>query len=444
MKDQKSSLLVLSFIVMSLTACGSDVTKKGQPPGNSFAGDDSGVMTDAAQDMGPDVERDAAADSGSSDEDMPAGQACIALSTEVIDFGLVSQDEARSHRLTIENCAENIPLSIRAIRLSAESDDAFALGSSRAMPPLTLAAGEATELQVQFSPSNAVEFTGELIIESDASTGPTTLVPLVGEGTSLECPTAVAEVSGGPNNTGLVIQVPPQVDVTLDGTMSYGPAGGAVDGYEWTIVDKPEGSIAIMEPSARGAQPTFFIDVAGTYVFELVVQSDGVASCGEAATVEVRAKPQTDIHIELIWDTPTDGNQLDTTGTDVDLHYLHPNGIWNSDGDWSLYWRYPTRTWDGGPAEFLREDRDGFGPEIVTHDNAMPGYTYQVGVYYYDDKGFGPSYATLRVYLNGELEFEYRDQFLPQTGTFWHAGSIDWSAKSVVLRNMSTTGFPTN
>ena len=47
----------------------------------------------------------------------------------------------------------------------------------------------------------------------------------------------------------------------------------------------------------------------------------------DPAQVRIFAEPDEDIHLQLVWDTPGDRDQTDGTGTDVDLHFLHPNGM---------------------------------------------------------------------------------------------------------------------
>ena len=75
-------------------------------------------------------------------------------------------------------------------------------------------------------------------------------------------------------------------DVTLDGSKSHDPENAVVT-YEWTVIAVPTGSAAKLSDATAKA-PTFKADVAGDYVFQLVV-SDGQKK-SDPVTVTVKAK----------------------------------------------------------------------------------------------------------------------------------------------------------
>lgn len=60
--------------------------------------------------------------------------------------------------------------------------------------------------------------------------------------------------------------------VTLDGTGSFDPDGGSLT-YQWTLIDRPEGSNALLEYADTPA-PSFTIDKQGDYIAQLIV-NDG-------------------------------------------------------------------------------------------------------------------------------------------------------------------------
>ena len=162
--------------------------------------------------------------------------------------------------------------------------------------------------------------------------------------------------------------------------------------------------------------------------------------------VTIHAVPDTDMYIELTWDTPADPDQTDTFGTDLDLHLLYPHqdGMW-SQAPWDIYWLNPTAEWGNpGPDDdpvLVIDDSDGAGPEAIRFDSPEAGLVYSIGAYYYADNGYGPSYATLRVYVNGLLDYEYANQFLAAAGTFWLAATITWPT-TVTAVNQVSQGVP--
>jgi hypothetical protein len=297
-----------------------------------------------------------------------------------------------------------------------------------------------------YTPEDLSVSTGDLTVKSDDPAKSTLTVPIVGKGTNNACPQAVAEakLSDGTRwETALntiplkTIQFRASNSVDVDGT---------VDRYEWNVVQRPTNSTARMTPSANVAEPSLFLDLAGDYVIELIVYDDnGTESCGDQAIINIRATPDEDVHIQLVWDTPTDSDQTDAFGTDIDLHFLHPNGAWNQT-PFDVYWQNPTSDW-GNPGgsddpSLDIDDTDGSGPENVNMQEPTAGLSYAVGVYYYADNGYGPSYATIRIYVRGTEAYEYRDMFLPRTGTFWYAATITWPTGAVAGINNVQQGFP--
>jgi hypothetical protein len=188
--------------------------------------------------------------------------------------------------------------------------------------------------------------------------------------------------------------------------------------------------------------PSVFIDIAGSYRFELRVYDGDVESCAPA-TVFVRATADEDVHIQLVWETPSDTDPSDTFGTDFDLHYKRSTGVWNmAPGD--IYWQNKTSDWGNpGPEDDPSldiDDTDGAGPENINHNNPTND-TYSIGAHYYADKGFGTSIATVRIYLNGALEAE-RTMTLQTTGTFWHVADLQIPSQTLTFIDSVTNGFP--
>ena len=179
-----------------------------------------------------------------------------------------------------------------------------------------------------------------------------------------------------------------------------------------------------------------------------MLDSSGTPSCtpAEYAVVVI---PDEAIHIELFWNTPNDPDETDEgpdAGTDLDLHFLHP---WASgpdvdeDGEpdgwfdipFDCFWFNSHPNWasfdpaiDDDPG-LDRDDTDGAGPENLNL-NIPEDVTYRVGVHYWNDHGYGASFATVRVYIYADLVFELPGIELVNTD-MWEVCTIDWDSGAI-------------
>lgn len=359
-------------------------------------------------------------------------------------------DQTRSQTVKVESCGGE-PLSISGIRVEGEH---FSLGGNVPssypvlLPPITDGTIATNQFLVEFTPPEIDLYEGTLIIESNDPISPVLEVPLTGRGSINACPeAAVAEP---------MLNVQPLDIVTLDASPSVdadGPGGLPVS-YEWVITQRPLGSTA--QPVERFANPLrpadggpaddrttptalFFVDIAGEYTAELVVTDEQGFSapssdCPQAvASVYINASPDGAVLVELTWHTPSDPDETDRDGTDVDLHLLNfEGGGWTSTND--CYYNNTNPLWG---ASLDIDDTNGAGPENITIDNPenTNGNYYRVGVHYFSSGDeffgvdYGPSDATIRVYLLGQLAGEWT-QRLMRTGNFWEVAGIEWSPMS--------------
>jgi hypothetical protein len=175
-----------------------------------------------------------------------------------------------------------------------------------------------------------------------------------------------------------------------------------------------------------------------------VVDSRGIRSC-QPARMAITSIPDEDIHVQLVWDTPNDNNQLDGVGSDVDVHLLHPSGRWN-ERPFDCFWQNLEPDWgvEGRPGDNPSldiDDVDGWGPENINYDNPTNGLRYSVGVHYFSDHGYGSSYVTLRIYLGGVLDTELRRKRMSDQ-QFWHALDIEWPERQVVQVDRTYNAIP--
>ncbi|MCB9786934.1 MAG: hypothetical protein H6744_09615 [Deltaproteobacteria bacterium] len=239
-------------------------------------------------------------------------------------------------------------------------------------------------------------------------------------------------------------EVIPQTRLHLVGSQSHAPEAEIVK-YEWTV-QQPPGSASVFVPATTAPDPTFEVNVAGEYVFGLKVwDSSGNPGC-QITTAHVFVVPDEAIHVELLWDTPGDEDQTDEgpeAGADLDLHFAHPfaSGM-DGDGDgtpdpWfavphDCYWFNADPKWgSANPGVYDdprldRDDTDGAGPENLNLAAPEPSRTYRVGVHYWSDHDFGPSVATVRVYLYSQLSFESSQQLV--NDALWEAATVTVSS----------------
>ncbi len=389
---------------------------------------------------------------------------CIQVEPARVEFAaaLVGRDAPR--RVSIQSCSA-APLEVTSIRLVEDSGGIYTL-NEEALPELPFDIGPhdadsdrappTREVVVVFTPPDEGAYGARLLIESSDPENPTIMIPIVGRGIVNQCP--VAEVVNAE------VDVLPLDVITLDASPSVDPDGPGLRPvrYEWTVLERPTGSTA--QPVERFSNPAspadggapddlsspaavFFVDLAGQYTIGLRVTDNlDLSAPSEAceqpdAVVRVRAVPDKDVMVQLVWDTPGDPDQTDGEGSDVDLHLLHPDAEGWFLAPLDCYYANVSPDWGpvgraGNPSLDI-DDTNGAGPEITTlwepEDTTVLGNPYRVGVHYYRSENFlgeglwGPSHATLRVFLSGELAGEWTRE-LAARDHFWEVAAIRWAA----------------
>jgi archaellum component FlaG (FlaF/FlaG flagellin family) len=395
-----------------------------------------------------------------------AGAECIQLNvqpntdvtsdaTHRLDFGERQIGRASTSTVNIQNCSRTKKLEVTEIKFTDDAGAVFEI-VQEALPEalkmgqkLVINEGDSAAFVVAFTPGDELLKKGRLELLNNDPANRTLKIDVVGRGTNNVCPIAVAEgtvLGDAGSRPATQINTLPLKTVKLTALNSRDP-DGQIDAYEWNIITKPNGSTARLVSSNRIAEPSLFLDIAGQYEIELVVIDKlGTQSC-DKAKVQIVAVPDEDIHVQLIWDTPADPDQSDAFGTDLDLHYMHPNATaWNR-SPWDVFWQNREGDWgvlgnpDDNPSLDI-DDTDGSGPENVNHDNPEANKAYAIGVHYYADNGFGASYATIRIYLQGQLRKEEKNFFLGAKDDFWLVGFVIWPSLQIDLRNQTFRGFP--
>ncbi len=242
-------------------------------------------------------------------------------------------------------------------------------------------------------------------------------------------------------------QVIPQTVLHLYGDESYAH-NGKVAKWQWEV-SQPIMSQSVFVPSSTFPNPTFEANVAGTYTFYLTVTDELGTESPKPAVLEVVAIPDQALHIELLWHTPEDPDETDTgpeAGTDLDLHLLHPFAAGpDLDGDgapdgwfdipFDCFWFNAHPNWGSFDPFFNdnpgldRDDTDGAGPENINL-NIPENVTYRLGVHHWNDHGYGPAWATVRVYIYSKLVAEFSDVVLHALD-LWEVATIEWPTGKV-------------
>lgn len=379
---------------------------------------------------------------------------CLAIEPQAVDFGTVDPflNETSSRDIKISNCSSNATTTFMLEDLVGEGFEAPLSRDETSLEP-----GEFVEISLTFVPTRSGAYEGQLIVSSNDYFEERKVVELRGYGKDRECPVAIITGSNPQGQTVRanpinVIDALPLDNIELSAGDSYDPEGQSVT-YEWSLVGRPQDSAARLEPNLGSENVRLWLDLAGEYMVDLrVVSGFGVPSC-QTARLRVRATADQDIHIQLVWDTPNDPNQQDSSGADMDVHLVHPNGQWDQT-PYDCFWRNlnpdwatprevrpdGTQTgWDDDPSLDI-DDVSGWGPENINLDNPQ-NVRYSVGVHYFAHHGYGSSFSTIRVYIGGVLVHEAPRKLMGDQD-FWHVADIDWAARQVIPVDTLQRGFP--
>ena len=378
---------------------------------------------------------------------------CIAVNPQQVKFGGKKIGELVTLPLVISSCGD-APLELYDIAFAGGSSADFDVDLSplghepAAGDPVIVPIGADVTINVTFVPDeeNPTDINGSpipdegiLVIENN-SFYQTKEVEVSGFGALVLCPTAVIQCAEGK-------EVIPQTVLHLYGDQSYA-ATGTIAKWDWSV-EQPLGSQSVFIPSNTFPNPTFEVNVAGKYTFSLTVYDEqNIPSCAPD-TFEVVVIPDEAIHIELLWHTPEDPDETDEgpeAGTDLDLHFTHPwaagpdlDGDGQPDGwfdqPFDCFWFNAHPEWgsfdpsiDDNPG-LDRDDTDGAGPENINL-NIPDEVIYKVGVHYWNDHGYGASYATIRVYIYSQLVFELPDVKLVDKD-MWEVCTVEWPSGKV-------------
>ncbi|MFU8803400.1 MAG: choice-of-anchor D domain-containing protein [Bradymonadaceae bacterium] len=368
---------------------------------------------------------------------------------DLIDFGQVQRDEVARRSIEFSSCS---PASVTTVQIDGiQGAQEFALRTSSARE-FELGPGETRLVEVTFSPREPGVREASFDFSTNDEFDPERSIQLRGRGAPYGCPVAIIDASHPDRgqataNPEATLRAVPLDRIRLDSSSSHDPEGEGIERVEWTLVSRPDDTAVRLTHDADEPVNELYMELSGVYVVELHVWNrQGVRSCNPAR-MTLDSVSNKDIHIQLVWDTPADPNRHNNHGTDLDLHLLHPRGIWNH-RPYDCFWQnmYPDWGVPGDPSDnpSLDIDKvDGWGPENINLDKPENGSTYKVGVHYFSHHGYGTSYATVRIFIGGELIMEQRRKRM-EDQQFWHVANITWPSEQVTLEDRLYSTFPSN
>lgn len=289
-------------------------------------------------------------------------------------------------------------------------------------------------------------------IETDASGEDPGTEPLDGDeetdaagDVSPRCPTPQARPTGVPRaEWASELEVPQYTTIQLQSDYA------ATDLWNnWSVTRRPEESSATLSPSGSVPSPRLTLDSVGLYEVTLDVYDGDVRICQPSLVVEAIAIPYS-IEVELIWTAEGGEDWPADSGPDLDLHLMHPNGVWDA-SPWDCHWKNRNPDWgvegtdDDDPTLIQHISHSG-GPERIVMTSsagtADDPTTYAVGVFVFSDTGWGEFEATVRIKVDGVLVFEGSRSGLDDQ-SFWDVARIEWPSETVTpVDTYHSDGFP--
>ena len=205
-------------------------------------------------------------------------------------------------------------------------------------------------------------------------------------------------------------------------------------GYQWEIMTAPQGAVQ-SELSLEGkssAIASFIPTIAGYYELRLTVTNDlGLESAPtEESDLAVNGLANSGILIQLVWDHPSNNQDLHLVHLSSDGNFCSANGDCNT-AEPSPIW-FPEYEAATGPNPMLsRDDSDGYGPESITIDTPEAG-TYRILTHYAPaPNSSGPTVQQIRVFIDGTLEL-VESRTLTGAEQIWAIADITWSDEQEV------------
>jgi hypothetical protein len=379
---------------------------------------------------------------------------CILVDSTVRNMGQVPVGRVAANVVTVQNCGRQ-KLSISAIDLAENTADLeFELdlgGQDGNMDgaldqSIELDPEEQTTFIIKYTPAQEGTDRATILINSNDPVQPALEISVVARGANGVCPVADAggRIRGVSTGLRTTISAIPLQYIILDGSRSTDEDGAIPNsemGYSWEIIKAPAGFAGRLVPTREDpsnmdwTRRELRLLLAGEYIVQLKVRDNtGFESCN-TSEIRIVAIPNEKILVELTWTNPTDPDESDDTGSDVDLHLTKMGpGRW-FEAPYDIYFRNTNsgpgsennRLWNPESPSLDIDDTDGAGPENAQMNDPAPCQWYAIGVHYYRQV-YGTAYATVRIYINGNVVYEKLNQPLTRNGQFWDVARIHWDS----------------
>lgn len=380
-------------------------------------------------------------------EGRAAMDAVVPIASEVIDFGAIPIGALRARDVYVRNNgAERVE--IRDVRAERQGVNGAFFEIDWPEPEFALDPGETLALRASFQADEPGfgEVRYSLVVNPWPQSLPyPELVVRGGSVDSYACrDDAAAHLEAWPEGapelaTTSRLRVPPMTRLYLDASASNAGGSGPAEGYHFELA-APSESAAKLEPveGQSDAKRSLRVDRVGEYTVSVhALDASNTTGC-DPHHVVIEVIPEGSLVVEATWVTPGDvsrDNEGLGAGTDLDLHLVRdhhdgdpliPHDTWVQDPN-DCYWLNPRPDWgrhrfSGDDCAVLRSDNDGWGPEIIAVSQAEDR-AYTVGLYVLDDHGYGASFASVHVYLNGVLRGSFLSDALAK-GDMWSVARV--------------------
>jgi hypothetical protein len=369
----------------------------------------------------------------------------IEVNPTEIDFGVVNEGTEPRRTLEIRNIGGD-PLIVSSVTWTSTSVDmdlvpgTFTSGS--------ILPGTSTVVELVYSPVDLGGDQGVITVFSNDEDEPEVEVPAMGfanlapRAIAWGCDKSGLQIGCDGRETSREISAGFRRLVGLDGRESYDPEGSAITSYAWRMVERPDGSNAVIYHSTDDitmrdrATGDVEIDRVGRFDVRLVVKDDRGVESLDRPESHVRVLPK-DLEILLRWDI----------NTDVDLHFVRPGGtvgdygsgdVGTSTGsDCSTYNREPNWNDVGTSLDDPRLDKDdvtGSGPEIISVDSPEGNGPHAVYAHYCDSQNLRVNAnVTIEVHVKGELIATIPEElpgFRLDPGEVWRGAEVTWDPET--------------